>query len=226
MNKDQNAMTYIMIWLATAVVRLISNDPEQEDIEVMSSVASPPLANSTSSDAARRGGSQAVQWRCLRDYLIWWFHNRPPVFHAYAVVQNSGRMKSTSNLKTNFFASSLGAAALQIYHFLQILLLLNPPSNHNADQATRLRILRRNAEELEYHSREICAIALGAPSFVLHRQMTHPLQLAGSCFDSSADRKVILDLLKSAALQTYSPVEDVISSLLSQWQQSDSLQGI
>lgn len=76
----------------------------------------------------------------------------------------------------HFFTVPMCAVALQLYHFVPILLLMNSPTEKSLDGASRLRLFRRVSQESEHHSRQICSIALGARNHVAEReQMIQPL---------------------------------------------------
>lgn len=105
-----------------------------------------------------------------------------------------------------FFTNPTGAAALQLYHFIHILLLINQPTDQ-MNQGSRLRMLKENSVEVEFHSREISAIASGHQPLAIQRHMSHPLQLAGTSLETKQDRDVVDGLLREIAAATSSPIE-------------------
>ena len=112
------------------------------------------------------------------------------------------------------------AAALQLYHFAWILLLLNKPAAAHNDQRSVSSVLRSYREVLEKaacHSREICGIALARPKGAVRVQMQQPLYLAGLCLDTPGDRKVVLDLLRDIEADTGCPTEFRVHQLLNEW---------
>ena len=213
-SEGQECASYVLIWLATHVVNLVAAESQQNTGHVL-------WAHRTEYRQA-----QSSPWIKLRRMLSWWYNNRSQVFQSYAVteIKPIGARQGTT-LKAKFFTCSTGAAALQLYHFVQTLLLLNLPQDAlaGATMSNRLRMLKRHSDEAEYHSREVCAIALGSPPFAVQRQMLYPLQLAGSYFDAQDDRKAILELLKGAVEETSSPIEDVVQALRMQWEQNDQI---
>lgn len=68
-------------------------------------------------------------------------------------------------------------------------------------------MLKENSSEVEHHSHEICAIALGHQKLAIQRHMSHPLQLAGAYFEVKEDRDAVHDLLRKVAIETSSPIE-------------------
>lgn len=213
--EDLNVMTYIIIWLSLRIVSMIwdyGKNPFVGD-EENSFAASRATFSQTLVEEANI--IRTSQWTGVREQLSWWFESRPQIFHAYASHStDSSAMEGAKVNKTSLFTCPTGAAAIQLYHFVQILLLLNQPSvgSHGSSQASKLRVLKRNYEEIEHHSQEICAVALGMPDFAVHRQMSHPLQLASVYLDSSQDQNVILKTLAIILAETCSPTENVIQA--------------
>lgn len=111
------------------------------------------------------------------------------------------------------------AAALQLYHFAQILLLLKQPVDESDSRfmANRLRMFRKVSEESEHHSRQICGIALGKPPPAVSRQMVHSLHLAGLCFEEKEDRFVVLELLGNIEKETGASTAQRVRELREAW---------
>ncbi|EXJ62735.1 hypothetical protein A1O7_03173 [Cladophialophora yegresii CBS 114405] len=168
---------------------------------------------------------RVARWRQLRRQLEDWYDNLPFTFQPYAIAAAGAQHPSDllpdgrPRFARLFFSVPMCAAALQLYHFAQILLLLNQPvDEHDARHpANRLRMFRQVAEESEHHSRQICGIALGKPPPAVSRQMVHSLYLAGSCFEEKEDRAVVLELLANIAKEAGSPTAPRIRELKEQW---------
>lgn len=160
-------------------------------------------------------------WTELRNLLEVWHRRLPVTFHPYATVEtrhiNDSRHGGQQN--KHFFSVPMSAGALQLYHFVQILLILHrpPESDGQQTQGQRMRLLRKAAEESEHHSRHICGIALGSPPSAVQRLMIQPLHLAGSCFDEEIDRKLVLELLENVELETGASTKRIRQDLLTQW---------
>ena len=165
------------------------------------------------------------QWRQLRRQLEDWHENLPFTFQPYAIAAAGAQQPSDllpdgrPRFARSYFSVPMCAAALQLYHFAQILLLLHQPADeHDARHpANRLRMFRKVAEQSEHHSRQICGIALGKPPPAVSRQMVHSLYLAGSCFEEKEDRVVVLELLGNIAKETGCPTAHRIRELKEQW---------
>ena len=166
-----------------------------------------------------------ARWRQLRRQLEDWYENLPFTFQPYAIAAAGAQHPSDllpdgrPRFARLFFSVPMCAAALQLYHFAQILLLLHQPAEeHDARHpASRLRMFRKVAKQSEHHSRQICGIALGKPPPAVSRQMVHSLYLAGSCFEEKEDRMVVLELLGNIAKETGCPTAHRIRELKEQW---------
>ena len=159
-------------------------------------------------------------WTELRNLLDVWHRRLPVTFHPYATVETRNVTDSRYGQQNkSFFSVPMSAGALQLYHFVQILLILHrpPESDGQQTQGQRMRLLRKAAEESEYHSRHICGIALGSPPSAVQRLMIQPLHLAGSCFDEEIDRKLVLELLENVEAETGASTKRIRVDLLSQW---------
>lgn len=159
-------------------------------------------------------------WTELRNLLEVWHKRLPVTFQPYATVETRNITDSRHGQQNRmFFSVPMSAGALQLYHFVQILLILHRPEDPETlqTQGHRMRALRKAAEESEYHSRHICGIALGSPPSAVQRLMIQPLHLAGSCFDANEDRKLVLELLGNVEMDTGSSTARVRKDLLSQW---------
>lgn len=159
-------------------------------------------------------------WTELRNLLEMWHKRLPVTFQPYATVETRDLSRTRHGQQNKmFFSIPMSAGALQLYHFVQILLILHrpPDAESHQTQAQRMRVLRQGAEESEYHSRQICGIALGSPPSAVQRLIIQPLHLAGSCFDGDDDRRLVLELLEAVENETASSTRRIRHDLLSQW---------
>lgn len=208
-DEGADTMPYVLIWVLTKVVDLIASS----DKESSSSPASQTFSPGNNTTGSRLGADDQIQariatWNNLRELLRRWYDRRPALLIPHAIVDATSPFlsKSTKPVRTAFFACATGAAALQLYHFVQILLLMNQPTIRK-DQGSRLRMLKENSAKVEHHSREISAIALGRQPLAIQRQMSHPLRLAGAYFEAQEDRDMIIEILREIAIETSSPID-------------------
>lgn len=186
---DPMVSIYVLIWLTTRVIQHVNIAP---DDELVRSNVSPPI------DLDER----SRVWHAIRAHFNRWYTTRSHIFHAYSTEQLHSAPDSDFTLKKrSFFTSSTGAAAMQIYHFAQILLLLHEPIVEMS-QTTRLQKLRQRSSEIEMHSHEIYAIASANRKECLQGQLSHPLRLAAMSFDKVCDRKMIQQLISEVSSET------------------------
>ena len=82
----------------------------------------------------------------------------------------------------------------------RIILLINKPHETTARRisiACRLKSYQLISEEINYHSREICGIALSRPEGSVRAFSIQPLFVAGNCLSKDEERQIVLDLLRS-----------------------------
>lgn len=166
-----------------------------------------------------------ARWKHLRRQLEDWYDNLPFTFQPYAMMGASSQHPYDLPPETRprftriFFSVPMCAAALQLYHFAQILLLLKQPVDESAPgfMANRIRMFRKVSEESEHHSRQICGIALGKPPPAVSRQMVHSLHLAGLCFEEREDRLVVLELLANIEKETGASTSQRARELREAW---------
>ena len=144
------------------------------------------------------------RWRFLSAELDRWFQGLPDTFKPCARVEPSaGRASQPPDAASSFaevwYSMPMCASAMQNYHFAKILLLVNKPHESTARRSTvtdRLKSYRSIADEIKYHSHEICGISLARPDGSVRVHATHPLFVAGQCLTETSERQVVLDLLR------------------------------
>lgn len=206
--EDRDAAHSVLIWMLAKVIDLVGPNNGRPDVPT-SSLQSLPTHHASIMDRSVDEHPQSFGsvWTKLRELLSHWYDNRSCLFIPHATIETHNPYGvSIKPLRIAFFASPTSVAALQLYHFIQIILLINQPPSQ-MDQGSRLRLLKENSIEVEYHSREIYTIASGRQSLAIQRHMAHPLQLAGAYFESKEDRDTISELLREASVETSSPIE-------------------
>lgn len=226
----EDLVSCTLIWIVLRTMNFIAPQDEPSGSTtstpgIFDSPAAPLLK--TGSDPGTPGTIQTriARWKQLRRQLEDWYDNLPFTFQPYASAAAGAQHPSDllpdgrPRFARLFFSVPMCAAALQLYHFAQILLLVNQPvDEHDArNHVNRLRMFRKVTEESEHHSRQICGIALGRPPPAVSRQMVHSLYLAGSCFEEKEDRTVVLELLANITKETGCPTAHRIKELKEQW---------
>ena len=120
-----------------------------------------------------------------------------------------------SQLTEVFFSIEQCAAAIQLYHFARILLLLNKPRARQG--VSRLKAYREVSSEAIKHAREIVGIALGRPVPAVRVEMLLPLYMAGGCLEADEERKVVLEVMKAIEKDTGCSTEVTVRSLIDEW---------
>lgn len=229
----EDSVACALIWIVLRVMNFIA--PQEEAAN--STASTPQFSDNVSSLGAGRHSVDAAttgltsvqqrisQWTRLRRQLEEWYDSLPFTFQPYATMSTTPQIDSEQNEDDKnrfvrlFYSVPMCAAALQLYHFAQILLLINQPVDEKDTKhlAKRLQMFRKVSEESEYHSRQICGIALGKPPPAVSRQMVHSLYLAGVCFEQDEDRKVVVGLLHNVEKETGLSTSQRLKDLREEW---------
>ncbi|KAJ5771395.1 uncharacterized protein N7511_003446 [Penicillium nucicola] len=140
-------------------------------------------------------------WLQLCFDLQSWFETLPETFRPSVRTYSS---KDISQPKSTPFPEIVYglptcAAAILHYHFGRIALLLNQPTdNINAGSISfdRLHGYREITKEVDYHSREICGIAVGSPHSAVRLSLIPVLFAVGNCLEGVWERQIIFNLFR------------------------------
>lgn len=159
------------------------------------------------------------EWDMLSRQLDHWYGNLPDTFQPCAQIRHpaSGRTQR-SQLNEAFFSIDVCAAAMQLYHFARILLLLHRPLiTDKSVFRNRLKAYREVSTEAIRHAHEIISIALGRPHPAIRVEMLLPLSTAGSCLEENDERKVVLELLRAIEKDTGCATNIRCQELCQEW---------
>ncbi len=180
------------------------------------------LVKSTSSLAVRSRVDWHDTWKGLRSSLLAWHQSLPASFAPYASLARREPDSGGDHIGWKacfpqlFFNLSMCAAALQLYHFAQVLLLINWPMDMDKEGIERLRMIRQVSQESEYHGRQICGIALGLDNCPeIRDQMVLPLYLAGICLEGNEDLAAVVKLLREIQVQSGHATAERVKRLIS-----------
>ena len=207
----------VLIWILMRVVNLVNSEPTAPST-ASENFGTPRSANSPGSTESI--SHHAQQWQNLRGLLDGWYESLPITFDPYAELDHEPEDGDIHHgIKKLFYSLPLAAAALSLYHFGQIQLILHQPVEitHSRTPASRLRFLRAMTEESQSHARQICGITLGGPPAAVQRQLVQPLHLAGLCFEEAKDRRLVVDLLQGIGLEANCLTQPLIQDLHSEW---------
>jgi hypothetical protein len=165
-------------------------------------------------------------WLQLTRQLDEWYTNLPQTFQPCAQIkyplQRRGDSTSASYLMEVFFSMNVCAAALQLYHFARILLLLNKPIESQDTSMFGSGSSRREPygsvpSEAIKHAHQIVGIALGRPHPAVRVEMLLPLYIAGMCLETDEERRVLLELLRAIEQDTGCSTEGRCVELMGEW---------
>ncbi|PIA91851.1 hypothetical protein CB0940_09484 [Cercospora beticola] len=170
------------------------------------------------------------QWEMLTRQLDHWYGNLPDTFQPCAHIRHpaSGRTMR-SQLFEAFFSIDVCAAAMQLYHFTRILLLLHRPITTATERSAfrnRLKAYREVSTEAIRHAHEIIGIALGRPHPAIRVEMLLPLSIAGACLEENDERKVVLELLRAIEQDTGHSTGTRCEELMQEWGWAQEPEGI
>jgi len=177
------------------------------------------VTNYVATDADQTPDGRQITFDHLNSLLDAWYGNIPETFQPCAQIKYPLKLRThrgaTLQLTEVFFSISVCAAALQLYHFARIVLLLNKPSVTSG--VSRLAAYREVSIPAIKHAREIVGIALGRPPPAVRVDMSLPLYVAGGCLEDDDERRVVLDLLKAIEKDTGCANDVKIRSLIDEW---------
>lgn len=177
------------------------------------------VTNYLATDSEYTSGVRQGMWERLTAQLDVWYGNLPETFRPCAQIryplQTRTHRSGTSQLTEVFYSVKQCAAAIQLYHFARILLLLNKPNTGCA--ISRLKAYREVSAEAMKHAREIVGIALGRPHPAVRVEMLLPLYVAGGCLEAEEERRVVLDVLKAIEKDTGCATDIKVRSLMDEW---------
>ena len=200
------------------------------------------VMNYLASDRDETPTCRQARWLQLTTQLAEWSSDLPQTFQPCAQIRyplptrntNRGASSSTSQLTEVFFSINVCAAALQLYHFARILLLINKPIQpHESSGAggggSRLKAYRQLSMvsiEAIKHAHQIVGIALGRPHPAVRVEMLLPLYIAGLCLEVDDERQVVLELLRAIEKDTGCSTESRCAELIKEWGWSPQSQNV
>lgn len=180
------------------------------------------ITNFLNRKAQSSSSQPSSTWSELRALLEMWYESLSTLFKPYASVpfgepSETAVGGSKSRFEQFFFTAPMCAVALQLYHFAQLLLLMNWPVE-SVQRASRLRLFGEISRESQHHGRQICNIALGIRDHLpAYELMIEPLYAAGICLEENEDRSIVIDLLGSMEKDTGNSARKRTRELLSTW---------
>jgi hypothetical protein len=182
-------------------------------------------------------------WQQLRRELQMWFKALPPSFQPCSqlgftqTTDGNGcascRLRSRSLIDhETWYSDSMCASTMQSYHMAEIFLLLHQPRTHTVPPTPRILSTGNPSQiklhdalsdfhqlqaALQYHSVEICGIALSRPEEAARIHMLQPLYLAGRCLTDVSDRRTVVALIDSIEDELGWHAKYRVDQLLVEW---------
>lgn len=223
-----------MIWMLGRLVNLIATCHEEMETD-----SADPARTNTSSER----GSFLERWLALKHELQIWHDALPPLFQPCTRVplpQRSTRHGIDRQLRPKplvdhetWHSDSMCASTMQSWHMSQIMLLLHKPPSVSVRQLPwipktqppnrfpdTLADFNQMNEMLQYHSVEICAIALSHPEEATRIHMLQPLYMAGRCLTDVSDRRTVVRLIDGIEDELGWHAKYRADALLAEWDTS------
>ncbi|KAJ5778198.1 transcriptional regulator family: Fungal Specific TF [Penicillium odoratum] len=203
------------LWLVFKIVNFLA---KQKQAQMARWVGSPPISldgRSVQSPNQHPFPDPAV-WLRLCFELQAWFDSLPETFRPFLRTEEP---KDPSTIERKpipeiFYGRSACAAAIQHYHFGRIALLLNQPMDPINSLSTSFDRLRG---EVEFHTREICGIALGRPPDTVRIFMIPILFAVGQCLENPDEHLFVVNLLRSVETDLGGATDYTIQRLQAFW---------
>jgi hypothetical protein len=219
-----------MIWMLGRLVNLIATCHEEMETD------SDPARANTSSER----GSFLDRWLALKHELQTWHDALPPLFQPCTRVPLPQRNARRGQLRPKplidhetWHSDSMCASTMQSWHMSQIMLLLHKPPSVSVRQLPwipksqplnrfpdTLADFNQMNEMLQYHSVEICAIALSRPEEATRIHMLQPLYMAGRCLTDVSDRRTVVRLIDGIEDELGWHAKYRADALLAEWDTS------
>ncbi|KAL8769641.1 MAG: hypothetical protein Q9209_004438 [Squamulea sp. 1 TL-2023] len=183
-----------LIWLVSKMMNLIcvSSGPGAS-----SKAMHPDDTAHGSSNTSVTEESLSEKWQNLDHELETWFNGLPETFMPSAIIPITLHGAQFTEV---WLSIPVCAATTITWHFSQILLLVNKPYNifprRRTTIANRVNSYRNIQSEITYHSRQILGLCLARPDASVRIHALHPLFVAGQCLTETAERRVVIDLLR------------------------------
>ena len=170
-----------------------------------------------------------ARWEELSRQLEEWEGSLPPTFQPCAQIRYPLRKGKGACLTEVFFTMPVCAAALQLYHFARILLLLHKPMQQAQEAGGDAHVLKgllASSKEAIKHAHLIIGIGLGRPPPAVRVEMLLPLYIAGVCLEDDEERRVLLELLRAIEMDTGCETETRCQELTRRWEWNSLAPGI
>ncbi|KAL8917880.1 MAG: hypothetical protein Q9208_007703 [Pyrenodesmia sp. 3 TL-2023] len=185
-----------LIWLVSKMMNLICSAPDTDT------------------------ASLSAKWAHLAHELETWFNGVPETFMPSAVIPVHPHGASLTEVWSSIPVTQ---ATIMTWHMAQVLMLVHKPPPPQPSLlrrptiAARVKSYRDIDQNIAYHSRQILGICLSRPDAGVRINALHPLYVAGQCLAETAERRVVLDLLRGVERDLGWATEYRVQQLLQEW---------
>lgn len=162
--------------------------------------------------------SLSARWAQLTHELEIWFNGVPETFMPSAIIPVYPHGASLTEVWSSIPVTQ---ATIMTWHMAQVLMLVHKPPSEPSSQrptiAARVKSYRDIDKEIAYHSRQILGMCLSRPDASVRINALHPLYVAGQCLADTAERRVVVDLLRGVEKDLGWATEYRVQQLLQEW---------
>ena len=213
----EDMISNTLVWLLAKIVNFLN-------LQGITGSGEKDAANS-GSGITTAGHDVRRQWERLNMELEVWYSGLPDTFTPCA------RLKADQNVTANaskhvspfdeiWYHIPMCGSTMQNYHFARMLLLDHTPEDLHMSQTTvidRLKSYQPIAEEMRFHSYEICGISMSRLEGSVRCHALQPLFFAGKFLTDDCERINILNLLRGIEADLGWATEYRVQELLEFW---------
>ena len=206
-----------LVWLLAKIVNYVALKVNASSGAL--SATSPAFEIPTTGHDLRR------QWERLNMELEVWLAGLPDTFAPCArlnadrnVIANA--CKTVSPFDEIWYHIPMCASTMQNYHFARMVLLDHTPEHSHKQPTTvidRLKSYQPIADEMRFHSYEICGISMSRMDGSTRCHALQPLFVAGKFLTDECERRNILHLLRGIEADLGWATEYRVQELLDFW---------
>ncbi|KAL8699247.1 MAG: hypothetical protein Q9201_006113 [Fulgogasparrea decipioides] len=211
----EDMMGNALIWLMSKLMNLICTSVGDDGSPGSARLGNPHV---TLPEMDSRQQSLFEKWSRLDHEIETWYNGLPETFMPSAIITVRPH---GADLTEVWHSVSICAATLLSWHMASILMLVNKPHDEPARTSTiaaRVNVFRNMQSDITFHSRQILGLCLARPDASVRIHALQPLFVAGQCLTETAERRVVLDLLRGIERDLGWATEYRVRQLLQEWE--------
>lgn len=162
--------------------------------------------------------SLSARWVALDREMEVWFNGIPETFMPSAIIPVNPYGASLTEVWSSIPVTQ---ATVMTWHMAQVLMHVHKPPEpllRRPTVAERVKSYRNIDQEIAFHSRQILGMCLSRPDASVRIHALHPLFVAGQCLTETAERRVVVDLLRGVEQDLGWATEYRVQQLLQEWE--------